>query len=67
MEFQSPHGDSLFSDLTSKIIQRKSNTGFNPLTGIRCFLTCGVIDKFWNSFDVCFNPLTGIRCFLTGS
>ena len=38
--FQSPHGDSLFSDL---LIADEAHhaSGFNPLTGIRCFLTVG--------------------------
>ena len=40
-EFQSPHGDSFFSDETNmdwmKVAQKMA--GFNPLTGIRSFLT----------------------------
>ena len=38
--------------------------GFNPLAGIRCFLTCGA----WETDEEYlqrFNPLAGIRCFLT--
>ena len=39
--------------------------GFNPLAGIRCFLT-----KYFDTSDcnrelIGFNPLAGIRCFLT--
>ena len=38
--FQSPSGDSLFSDiLNGKIIFAIQCDSFNPLAGIRCFLT----------------------------
>ena len=38
---------------------------FNPLAGIRCFLTHNTV--FGESLRrmMCFNPLAGIRCFLT--
>ena len=38
--FQSPHGDSFFSDNRKDVIsQAIMDDGFNPLTGIRSFLT----------------------------
>ena len=39
--FQSPSGDSLFSDpnLMHLYLQDNQLSGFNPLAGIRCFLT----------------------------
>ena len=37
---------------------------FNPLTGIRCFLTQMLKAKTVDE-ELGFNPLTGIRCFLT--
>ena len=37
---------------------------FNPLAGIRCFLTSPTMPKA-DSNDTSFNPLAGIRCFLT--
>ena len=37
---------------------------FNPLAGIRCFLT-EVEDMDCIFFTPRFNPLAGIRCFLT--
>ena len=37
--FQSPSGDSLFSDEIPQNIWRLQNLCFNPLAGIRCFLT----------------------------
>ena len=38
--------------------------GFNPLAGIRCFLTFEQrLRENWA--DNSFNPLAGIRCFLT--
>ena len=43
--FQSPSGDSLFSDQNDVLyLQSSSLPRFNPLAGIRCFLTvsCGV-------------------------
>ena len=64
--FQSPSGDSLFSDL---FVLRKilDNTleGFNPLAGIRCFLTPSRRQLPAASRTIGFNPLAGIRCFLT--
>ena len=40
MEFQSPSGDSLFSDpLAEKNFSIEQVDCFNPLAGIRCFLT----------------------------
>ena len=39
-------------------------TSFNPLAGIRCFLTEYGCDFL--RYRLCFNPLAGIRCFLTG-
>ena len=64
-KFQSPHGDSFFSDATVLVTGgRQYNHGFNPLTGIRSFLTKRV--KGWiGSLESGFNPLTGIRSFLT--
>ena len=39
-EFQSPHGDSFFSDLKQvEYVTHAYGFGFNPLTGIRSFLT----------------------------
>ena len=66
--FQSPSGDSLFSDDREKaewLCQELLGWRFNPLAGIRCFLTsCGWLSK--NSREPKrFNPLAGIRCFLT--
>ena len=38
--FQSPSGDSLFSDSIKSIFESLGNVfSFNPLAGIRCFLT----------------------------
>ena len=38
--FQSPHGDSFLSDYTNQTITtRRDEMSFNPLTGIRSFLT----------------------------
>ena len=37
--FQSPSGDSLFSDVARGRLMRNSDKCFNPLAGIRCFLT----------------------------
>ncbi len=42
-----------------------STRRFNPLTGIRCFLTLPALPTTLRSAMQCFNPLTGIRCFLT--
>ena len=65
--FQSPCGDSLFSDLyvCNKTKAGKTWKGFNPLAGIRCFLTKIKEKKNEKNFYFCFNPLAGIRCFLT--
>ncbi len=42
--FQSPCGDSLFSDLKDdELMKSEQETGFNPLAGIRCFLTHGAM------------------------
>ena len=38
---------------------------FNPLAGIRCFLTATVDDGKIGQMPIRFNPLAGIRCFLT--
>ena len=38
---------------------------FNPLAGIRCFLTCALFPHQPTTRHECFNPLAGIRCFLT--
>ena len=40
--FQSPSGDSLFSDATNAFSAATNAAGFNPLAGIRCFLTLDV-------------------------
>ena len=37
-KFQSPSGDSLFSDLI-RLEEKAQQQRFNPLAGIRCFLT----------------------------
>ena len=37
--FQSPSGDSLFSDTQEGWSLANTGTRFNPLAGIRCFLT----------------------------
>ena len=38
--FQSPCGDSLFSDqCVDRLNELQADEGFNPLAGIRCFLT----------------------------
>ena len=64
--FQSPHGDSLFSDLHPKTNwHSKGGRGFNPLMGIRCFLTWSTQRVASIRHRLGFNPLTGIRCFLT--
>ena len=39
---------------------------FNPLAGIRCFLTQLQVDETGYFSVDSFNPLAGIRCFLTG-
>ena len=38
---------------------------FNPLAGIRCFLTLSPHEATGRGYFECFNPLAGIRCFLT--
>ena len=67
--FQSPHGDSFFSDIAMLIDPNEYFlTGFNPLTGIRSFLTIRTFRAFrhWEwTLTNGFNPLTGIRSFLT--
>ena len=40
---------------------------FNPLTGIRSFLTFQENIMHLTHMRICFNPLTGIRSFLTKS
>jgi len=62
--FQSPHGDSFFSDLSVRPVPPSPSARFNPLTGIRSFLTYTYPLR---KRDRCtrFNPLTGIRSFLT--
>ena len=39
--------------------------GFNPLAGIRCFLTISSRERTALELASSFNPLAGIRCFLT--
>ena len=67
--FQSPSGDSLFSDLSAQEHRRHSgerlDIGFNPLAGIRCFLTIYYLTFSLKTPRIRFNPLAGIRCFLT--
>ena len=64
--FQSPSGDSLFSDRCQGTSQQKVlEMCFNPLAGIRCFLTGGRAALSCLAKKNCFNPLAGIRCFLT--
>ena len=69
MEFQSPCGDSLFSDRSDTIVNMWVGIvtkSFNPLAGIRCFLTrLGRAGTDYTDGRVRFNPLAGIRCFLT--
>ena len=63
--FQSPSGDSLFSDATNQLAgSLPDELGFNPLAGIRCFLTNHGERAERHDIE-CFNPLAGIRCFLT--
>ena len=66
--FQSPCGDSLFSDETIQPHEFLNERGsFNPLAGIRCFLTRRPARGGWRGAysTTSFNPLAGIRCFLT--
>ena len=42
-----------------------NQNGFNPLAGIRCFLTNIIRGIERVPSANCFNPLAGIRCFLT--
>ena len=63
--FQSPSGDSLFSDGIETNSFAGSDDGFNPLAGIRCFLTPLNICFLQHLQVIGFNPLAGIRCFLT--
>ena len=64
-EFQSPSGDSLFSDEHSINCNGCCHfPRFNPLAGIRCFLTERK-KRETGTGGYCFNPLAGIRCFLT--
>ena len=66
--FQSPLGDSLFSDLNLDIAKTRAYIFcFNPLAGIRCFLTLSPERTCVGTAvpPVRFNPLAGIRCFLT--
>ena len=71
MKFQSPSGDSLFSDKSLPLFffgvtLALVRGGFNLLVGIRCFLTHSItISTIWLNWIVSFNPLVGIRCFLT--
>ena len=66
-EFQSPHGDSFYSDFLHDAIRKQRVVArFNPLTGIRSFLTVSACPERANLFDS-FNPLTGIRSFLTSN
>ena len=41
-----------------------AHSRFNPLAGIRCFLTRSVL-RWKLVLLASFNPLAGIRCFLT--
>ena len=62
--FQSPHGDSFLSDQPAPPATTGKPSGFNPLTGIRSFLTPrSRLRRRYTIFR--FNPLTGIRSFLT--
>ena len=71
MKFQSPSGDSLFSDKSLPLFffgvtLALVRGGFNLLSGIRYFLTHPItISTIWLNWIVSFNPLAGIRCFLT--
>ena len=40
---------------------------FNPLTGIRSFLTYANLPRYLQRRLIGFNPLTGIRSFLTNA
>ena len=65
--FQSPSGDSLFSDelIKRELLVCEAVYRFNPLAGIRCFLTGAASAMPGLRYTTCFNPLAGIRCFLT--
>ena len=51
--------------MTLQTLYSNYTNGFNPLTGIRCFLTRLGRYQIPEAWPVCFNPLAGIRCFLT--
>jgi len=63
--FQSPHGDSFFSDIRTAFGRYPPPLRFNPLTGIRSFLTEYAPEAMEGDQWLSFNPLTGIRSFLT--
>ena len=64
--FQSPGGDSLYSDSQYEKSGKWSNTSFNPLAGIRCIQTCRGCGTLGGYYWTRFNPLAGIRCIQTG-
>ena len=63
-EFQSPGGDSLYSDAPLGVQEVTEKVGFNPLAGIRCIQT-GERQPGMGRATASFNPLAGIRCIQT--
>ena len=62
--FQSPGGDSLYSDSGAATLWGCQLASFNPLAGIRCIQTQG-FTLLCVTPNQCFNPLAGIRCIQT--
>ena len=65
IQFQSPSGDSLFSDITRFLPDRADRIAFQSPSGDSLFSDGPhrTIDQ--QTGEICFNPLAGIRCFLT--
>ena len=51
-EFQSPGGDSLYSDGGLALLAASGFLGFNPLAGIRCIQTCPDRRSSWRRLPV---------------
>ena len=64
-EFQSPSGDSLFSDSTFYSETLRLMSWFQSPSGDSLFSDCTVRYEEWRIHMSRFNPLAGIRCFLT--
>ena len=62
--FQSPGGDSLYSDVTRMRGTGFGTVSFNPLAGIRCIQTM-YTTLYTSTEHFGFNPLAGIRCIQT--